>query len=668
MKRNRSLPAFALALMALPSLAQQLRPQDLADASLEQLMNIQVTSAGKKAQSLRTTAASAYVISAEDIRRSGMQSLPELLRLAPGVQVARLESGAWAISIRGFSDQYADKLLVLVDGRSVYNEAYGGVFWEMQEMAVADIERIEVIRGPAAAMWGPNAVNGVINILTKPAESTQGGLANAEGGSASQSVQSVRWGGALGNHAFYRTTARNATYDPLTTLGGLAPSRGWNHRSLAFRMDWNPDTSDQVSVSGQGTDSTQGHVFGPTTPSNPFPARQDALDRSFGGSTAVSWQHTFRNGSTLDTRGSFEHIDHGDLTLPLTYDDTQIEMKYHMALGSRQDVIWGVDYVGAGYRFGNGGPIKMNPPHSILNEYSTFLEDEISLLPDRLSFVAGAYVGHNPFSGLEVQPTGRLLWTPASNLAVWAAVSRAVSTPSLLTRGVDVYASAFPMPPLVGLVHLTGNPGYRSTPTLSYEAGQRMEIGRHLSLDASLFFTVYHRLDSQIPLAPALVPPGAGSPPYIEIPFVVDNARHGRSYGGELSATWKVASRWRLTGGYSWLNLATQPYSAASGALPSQGEAGSPRNQWTVRSYLDLTRRLEFDCALYFYGRMPEAHVPENLRGDARLAWRAGEHWELGAGVQDAFNPDQVEYYATRLQNSLTQVHRNAYAAITWKF
>src|SRR5579862_2619698 len=185
----KRLPAFTLALAALPSLAQP-QPQNLADASLEQLMSIQVTSAGKKTQSLRTTAASAYVISAEDIRRSGMQSLPELLRLAPGVQVARLESGAWAISIRGFSDQYANKLLVLVDGRSVYNEAYGGVFWDMQEMAVADIERIEVIRGPAAAMWGPNAVNGVISILTKPAESTQGGLAMAEGGSASQSVES----------------------------------------------------------------------------------------------------------------------------------------------------------------------------------------------------------------------------------------------------------------------------------------------------------------------------------------------------------------------------------------------------------------------------------------------------------------------------------------------
>ena len=667
MKRNRSLPAFAFALVALPSPAQQLRPQDLADASLEQLMNIQVTSAGKKTQSLRTTAASVYVISAEDIRRSGMQSLPELLRLAPGVQVARLESGAWAIGVRGFSDQYADKLLVLVDGRSVYNEAYGGVFWEMQEMAVADIERIEVIRGPAAAMWGPNAVNGVINILTKPAQSTQGGLATVEAGSASQSVESVRWGGALGNHAFYRTTVRNETYGPLWTTDGRVPSRGWNHRSLAFRVDWKPGAVDQVTVSGQGANSTMGSFFNPLTPSDPFPAALDVLGRSFGGDTAVSWQHTFRNGSSLETRGSWEHIDYGDRTLPLTYDDTQIEMKYHMALGSRQDVVWGLNYVGASYRFGTGGKVGMNPAHSILNEYSTFVEDEITLVPDRLSFVAGAYLGHYPFSGWEVQPTGRLLWTPASNWAAWAAVSRAVRTPSLLSRGIDTYYSALPMSPLLGLVHLAGNPNYRSEPALSYETGQRMEIGRRVSLDASLFFTVYHRLDSQVPLAPVFVPPSAVAPPYIEIPLVADNARYGRSYGGELSATWKAASRWRLTGGYSWLKIATQPYSAASRALPSQGQWGSPRNQWTARSYLDLTRRLEFDCALYFYGRMPGLRVPESLRGDARLAGRAGEHWEFGAGVQNALSADETEFFATRLSR-LTEVRRNAYGTVTWRF
>jgi iron complex outermembrane receptor protein len=279
----------------------------------------------------------------------------------------------------------------------------------------------------------------------------------------------------------------------------------------------------------------------------------------------------------------------------------------------------------------------------------------------------GAYLGYYSFSIFEVQPTGRLLWMPSRQVSIWAAVSRAVRTPELLELGGRANITAVPMPPLVGIVRLTGNPLYRSEPAVSYETGQRIEASRRVSLDFSEFFTLYHRLDSEVPEAPSMVYGGATGPTYFDIPYSIQNARYGRSYGGEASVSFAAARRWTLTGGYSWLHLATYLYSPQSQGSPTQGEQGSPRNQWELRTHLDLTRHLEWDAALYFYGRMTAVGMPANLRADTHVAWHWGEHAEFVAGVQDAFNPTQPEYYSARLR-TLTEVHRNVFGAFTWRF
>jgi iron complex outermembrane receptor protein len=644
--------------------SQSLPGQSLADKSLEQLMNIQVTSVGKKTQSLQTAAASVYVISSEDIRRSGMRTLPDLLRMAPGVQVARVASGAWAISIRGFSDQYANKLLVLVNGRSVYNQAFGGVYWDMLDIGVEDIDRIEVIRGPAAAMWGPNAVNGVINILTNLAKATQGGSVTAEAGSESEAGASVRYGGELGTRAQYRVSGGASTFAPLSSTGPT-PSSGWTRHSLGFRMDWTPDADDSLTISGQGMESASGYLSAPVTPANPFPTPRDSVGRSYNGNVMSSWRHLFRNGSSLEARGSWESVDRGEPSVSLNYSTSEGELKYHTTLGSRQDLIAGFDFKGADYRIGSG-IVHLNPPQSRLWDESVFFQDEIELIPNRLSFIAGAYLGRYSFAGFQIQPTGRLLWTPSHKVSMWAAISRAVRTPALLDLGISATYAAVPAPPLVGIVRLTGNPRYKSEPTLSYETGQRLEVNPRLSLDFSEFFTVYHGLDSQVPLPLAFVYGGAATPPYIDIPYRAENARYGRSYGGEVSASWMVARRWTLTGGYSRLYLATDLYSPASHGLATQGEGGSPQNQWEARSHVELTRRLEWDTALYFTGRIPTVSAT-NLRGDMRLAWRAGEHLGISAGIQNALRPEQLEALSA-FSSRPFGVQRNVFGAFTWSF
>ena len=321
-------------------------PNGLADASLEELMNIEVTSVSKKAQRLSSTAASVFVITSEDIRRSGLE-LPEVLRLAPGVQVARVEAGRWAVAIRGFNNDFSNKLMVLIDGRSIYSEVNPGVMWDMVHVAPDDIDRIEVIRGPNAALWGENAVNGVISIITKSAKATQGVLITAEAGSETEGKGTARFGGELGSNGFYRVGGHYSDIAPLASDGADASTHGWTSNSLDFRMDWSPTASDSVEVSGQGYHSVLGHDVTYPSASNPFPAVIDANERSFSGNIMARWQHDISEQSSVEWRISWDHMDYGDANVPQRATTVDVQFQHHVALGERNDLIWGLEYKGA---------------------------------------------------------------------------------------------------------------------------------------------------------------------------------------------------------------------------------------------------------------------------------------------------------------------------------
>jgi iron complex outermembrane receptor protein len=662
--------AVWLALFPGQAFSQTTQGQSLADQTLEQLMNIEVVSAGKKAQSLETTAASVFVITPEDIRRSGMHSLPELLRLAPGVQVARTASGQWAISIRGFNSDFANKLLVLVDGRVVYNAEWAGVFWDMEEISLDNIERIEVVRGPGAAMWGANAVNGVINILTKTAESTQGGLVTAEAGTQDANT-SARYGGAMGSRASYRVTGRyghenSLPADPGNPGGGYKASSGWMSAAADFRIDWKPTPHDNVFFTGNAYHSSIGDEVPAISLATPTAPPRDVTEESLSGTMAGRWQHTFRNESSLETRVSWEHTEHGLALLPVGYSSIESELLYHFSLGSRNDVTWGADYRTARYRSTNTTLVGLQPANAAVDSYDSFLEDQFAIARNTLYFIAGVNLGHNQFTGLAVQPTGRLLWTPSKTLTSWVAASRAVRTPALIERGLEDTTFITPVAPgLLGVGYIVGEPTFRSESVIAFEAGQRVEIGRRVSVDVSGFRNRYLHLSSAQPGTPTLVPAGGSTPAYLFLPYFATNANHAQSYGLEASATWSAAQRWRLIGGYTWLHVNLDPYPGVQPGIytPSQ----SPDCQFDVRSNWDVTRKLQLDAALYYTGAIRDAGVAQHLRGDLRLGWRPSQKVEFSTGIQDAFQPNHIEL-PSLLQGQRLLVGRNIYGAIVWRF
>jgi len=671
----RRICGFFLLGISLLSAGQTPAPSDpngLADRSLEELMNIEVTSVSKKAQRLSSTAASVFVITAEDIRRSGITVLPELLRLAPGVQVARLSSGSWAVGIRGFNDEYSNKLLVLVDGRSAYNVFYTGVFWDTLNLPVDDIERIEVIRGPGAAMWGTNAVNGVINIITKSAKSTHGGLVVAGAGSEPASAETVRYGGQIAPGADYRIGAQNTQFDPLQILGGISPSRGWVNRSGDFRGDWDISSKDTLSVSGGVYQSVLGLVVPDATISSPnAPPADDRID-TIGGNVAARWQHVVSETSSIEVRFSYDHMLRDDPQSASAFNTLEYGFQQHVHTGRIHDVIYGLSFRDDSFRATPSPALRFNPLHDNRDVIALFAEDEISLIPDKLHFIVGAQASHTQNFGYAIQPTVRLLWSPTEILSSWVAVSRAVRTPSLSDTGLDLYEApvAIPsgsplIPSLLAVEHIVGNPAERSETVLAYEAGQRMQASKTISFDLSMFYNVYQHLSSFSNGAPVLQ--YSSGMPYLEIPIIAGNQRHGESYGAELSTTWNATGRWRLTGGYDWLRVETRSYPGDVSSDQFRTSSATPHHQWEVRSNFDLTRKIQIDAALYYTAAMPQTGIPQHLRGDLHIGWRPLPKIEFSIGVQDAFEANHVEYESTRF-NQISEIPRNVYGRMAWRF
>jgi iron complex outermembrane receptor protein len=642
-------------------------PNGLADRSLEELMNIEVTSVSKKVQRLSATAASVFVITSEDIHRSGLE-LPDVLRLAPGVQVARVEAGRWAVAIRGFNNDFSNKLMVLIDGRSIYSEVNPGVMWDMVHVAPDDIERIEVIRGPNAALWGENAVNGVISIITKSAKATQGGLLTAEGGSETEAKGTARFGGELGSNASYRIGGHYSDVAPLLSDGASASAYGWTSNSLDFRMDWNPTASDSVLVSGQGYHSVLGHDVSSPTASNPFPSVVDAQESSFSGNLMASWQHQLSEQSSVEWRISWDHMDYGDANVPQRTTTMDDQFQNRIALGDRNDLIWGLEYKAATAEMAPTLVFGVNPSHSQRKLGAVFAQDEITLVPEKLHFIVGARTSYDTASRLQIQPTGRLLWTPNVNLTTWAAVSRAVHTPSVVERGIEGTLAAVPVSAgLFGLVQIGSNPDARPESALSYEAGQRVQVSHALSFDLSAFYTIHQHLLGDQSLAAYFVPASGIDLAHLVFPLEQTNVRYGASEGFELSATWSVVPRWRLTAGSDWLRVHTHAYAGVDATDTVTDGGTSPHYQYELRSNMDLTRRLQFDTSIYFVAALPEENVPSHFRLDVRLAWRLTEKLELSGGVQDALDPQHPEMYSQRL-TGLEAIQRNVYGKTTWHF
>jgi iron complex outermembrane receptor protein len=639
-------------------------PADLTKASLEELANLQVTSVSKKEQSLSKAGAAIFVITQEDIRRSGMTNIPDLLRMAPGVNVARLDANTWAISIRGFNNRYSNKVLVLIDGRSVYSEVFSGVNWDQQDVPLEDIERIEVIRGPGGTLWGPNAMNGAINIITKRSQDTQGGLITAATGSEENLAGLVQYGGKIGVKGAYRAFGSYFNIEPSILAAGAEGADGWHGSHGGFRSDWNLSPHDTLSVEADLLQTAEGQTVTAVI-ANQLPLVRTFNDRVTvgAGNLDAQYGHTFSNGSELSVLTYFDRFERHD-EADNVIQKFDGELQYNFRIGSRQDFVAGADYRLTSASYKGLYDTFMVPDHVLDNLFSMFLQDEITLT-HTLALTVGSKIEHNAFTGLEFEPSADLVWTPRVRQSVWLSVARAIRQPSLLDENIQIASAVVQVnPSTFGVAELSGNPLLETERVLDYELGYRNQVNRKVSVDISTFLSNYTDLrTTQTEASFFTLTPG---PPHLVLPATWSNAGRAQDFGAELSGSWDVTSRWRISPGFSFLHMNVHPEPASSvSADPSRGT--SPRHQAQLRSSVKLGRRLEWDSSAYFVGVLTSGPVPAYTRLDTRLGWTMGEYMYVSVGGQNLLTPHHFEF-VNGFRVNPTDVERSIVAKLTWRF
>jgi len=663
---KRSFVAVCFCFPLAATAADPMKPADNSDISLEDLVNIKVTSVSKKETKLEDSPAAITVITQEDIHRLGITTIPDALRLVPGMDVAQINSHEWAVSARGFNDEFANKLLVLIDGRAVYSPTFGGVFWDVQTVTMENLDRIEVIRGPGATLWGANAVNGVVNIITKSAKDTQGGLITTDGGTLYQPSTTIRYGGQLATNLYYRAYATYVNGDSFVTPSGNdAPDR-WNSIRAGTRLDWEPSPDDRLTLQGDYYRSSFGENVNVITFTPPYTKGINTTDHDDGWNLLSRWAHKFSETSQLSVQA---YYDHGKEELDRSFeghDTIDLDAQHRFALGARNDIVWGLGYRFNGLKLPQGSDFTFNTPVRHDQLFSSFVQDEITLVPNRLRVTVGTKLEHNDYTGFEVEPSGRLAWTPAENQTIWAAVSRAIRTPSVFNLNGTLNEPVFPAPPSPLPVYssLLPNPNLKSEDLLAYELGYRVEPTKKLSFDVSGFYNVYNNLIIYTSGTPML----EGNPPptHLTVPVTTSNGGHGDTYGVEISAQWRPLENWRLGASYSWFEQSDlSPQARFTETAPEQ--------QAQLRSYLNLTRSLELNNFISYQDRVTSprssgfATIPSYVRLDAGLVWHVTPSLEAGFWGQNLLHNMHKEFGSdtTALE---TEVPRSFMGKITWHF
>ena len=634
---------------------------ELKKLTVEELMAVQVSSVSRTEERLGNAPAAVAVVTSEDIRRSGATSVPEALRLVPGIHVARESSSEWAISSRGFSSVNSEKLLVLSDTRSVYTPLFSGVFWDVQDYLLQDIDRIEVIRGPGATLWGSNAVNGVINVTTKSARDTQGLYFETSAGTEERAAVAARYGGEVANGAYYRIFAKYFDRDGTFSANQASPD-DWQAGHFGFRSDWDATARDTLTIQG---DVYRGDV-GQMAPSvtvigRPGPTGRLRVGVS-GGNVLTRWKRALSPGSDLQLRFYYDRTHRDDPSFTDTLDTVDFDLQHRFAQGSRHDITWSANYRATANDNQSGGIFAVDPSFSRDQVVSGFVQDQIRLL-DPLHVTVGAKVEHNDFSGTEVQPSGRVAWRPQRH-TLWGAVSRAARVPTRFERDIAIDVTN---PAGNPIVRLQGNRGFDSERLLAYEAGYRWQTMRTLSVDTAVFHNRYQGLASLERGEPFLDPRVGRT----IIPLQSHNLTDGRARGVEVLATYAPFLPLRVTASYSHVDLRLDP----QGDDINRGRflAGStPRHQFGLRSYLDLPARFQFDVMwrrLSAIRQIPRIVSGEGLAGyaelDVRLAWDGWRRLELSLVGQNLLHDHHAEFGEPAARG---EIQRGVYGKLAWGF
>jgi iron complex outermembrane receptor protein len=634
----------------------------LTEATLEDLMNMEVTSVSKKEQRLSQAPAAIFVITQEDIRRSGMTTMADLMRLVPGADVGQIQGGAWAVSARGFNDNYSNKLLVLVDGRSVYSPTHAGVNWEAQDTLFNNIDRIEVIRGPGATLWGANAVNGVINIITKPASETQGAFVIAGVGDQGQALGGARFGGEIGKIGHYRAFTKYLHGRGLENSDGLSVLSGEISTMGGFRADLTLSPDDSLTLEG---DALRAHSDSEVTSFSltpPFANRHVGEVRNQSADLMATWSRRQSDRSKTTLRASLDAFVTEEPNLNRSYRNIDLDFQHQLTVSESDEIVWGLGFRDSTSHGSQGFSASLKSrAHDLL--YSGFIQDQHILRRDRLSLVVGTKFEHNEFTGVEIQPEARLLWTPTSRQTLWVAVSRAVRTPATIDYGLTVNVVVPGPSPAPIVIRQIGVPTFGSEDVVAYELGHRLQTRRRYSIDVATFHNVYSHLTTHEPGAPDFEQ--SPQPAHLVIPQYWTNGMHGQSNGLEVSSNLNVTDRWRLIPGYSalWLDMRLNPDShdhAGEGI-----ERASPRHQFQFRSNLDLTRKLQFDTALYTVSALPSLPVDAYARLDARLGYKLGSGAEISVSGQNLQGGRHVEYLSVG-PYSKASIGRSFIVKLSW--
>lgn len=617
--------------------------QRLKSLTLEQLGNLEVTTQSKEPTGIRNTPAAIYVLTADDIRRSGVTSVPDALRLVPGVNVFRVNgSRNWAVGIRGLADQFSRYVLVLIDGRSVYTPLFGGVLWTINNVMLEDIDRIEVIRGPGGTIWGADAVNGVINIITKHSEETKGALLSTGGGNVDENTEDLRYGSERDGWA-WRADAFGFVRSPEYHIQNQPSYDSSRDAQAGFRLDRN---------SGPNELTFQGDIYW-----GKFGDAQ-SLSTYQPPATSISYQSTNVSGGNLRTRWRRRFADKSDIYLQAYWshdhrigsnfgeerDTYDVDFLHRLAPTPHQQFTWG-----AGIRMSPSTTTRtvpadgFNPTDRTESIYNGFLQEEFRLIPGKFSLTIGSKLEHNNYTGFEYQPNARLLFTPADKFSAWASVSRAVRIPDRVNEDIqdDIYIPS----PTVTFLRVSGNHDLISERLIAYEGGFRTLISPRLYLSATGFYNAYRNIIAFGPfkLASAPVPPLPPGSRLFDIQYI--NGIHGATDGAEIAPDFQAASFWRIRPGFSYLNIDLNNEPGFNGTLTLNSLRGSsPRYQAFIQSQINLPHHLEFDQSFRYVDSLPAQKVRAYTTADARLGWNPTKNLSLSVTGQNLLQPHHAEF------------------------
>jgi iron complex outermembrane receptor protein len=622
--------ALATALLlafAAPGHAAEPKAKDLADLSLEDLGRIEITSVSRHAERLSDAAASVFVITGEDIRRAGANSLPEALRLAPNLQVARVNANSYAISARGFNSTTANKLLVLIDGRAVYTPLFSGVFWDAQDTFLEDVERIEVISGPGATLWGANAVNGVINVITRRASETQGGLVFGSAGSLERGA-GIRHGGTLDGGGSYRVYGKYFDGGNTRRANGVTASDAWDKGQVGFRTDWGSATNG-FTLQGDAYKGTLDQA-GPSD------------SRISGANLIARWNRDLADGGHLQFQGYFDNTQR---EIPSSFKETlntfDVEFQHRLrALGSHT-LTWGGGHRRADDRVTNSAALAFLPANYRLRWTNLFVQDDIALEGDRLRLIVGAKLESNVYSGIDFLPSARLAWKLDPAHLVWGAVSRAVRAPSRIDRGLFAPAR----PPFL----LAGGPNFASEIANTFELGYRAQPSPRVTYSVTAFHSIYDKLRS--------IEPAAGG-------AVLANKMEATSTGIETWGSFQAARSWRLSAGAVLLKQ-KRHFKSGSADTNLAGAGNDPERQWMLRSSHELPGRTELDVMLRHVGPLPNPKVPAYTALDLRYGWWVQKNLNIALVGQNLFDRRHPEFGASATRS---EIERSLSLRLGWSY